>query len=305
MKHLYLYLFNRRNLLINSELPTCFSTSSSSIVVGKMAFFSLCAFVCFWLVGCGSTLPLNSKWSANNIVIDGKQEEWGDNVNYIEDKNIALGFANDDKFLYISLSGIRRDLQRQIMTMGLTFWFDPEGSKEKAFGLKFPVGRIGQRGPQQQQGWGEESEAARKSRQNKALEEIEIFTSGDEDPFRMRVGEAMGIAAKVSGLPESMTFELKIPLYEGGGFPYAINAVAGDILGVGLETGKRDRNSMQGLRAGGGLGGRPGGGMRGGRGGGRGPGSGGARPQMGNQFKLWMAISLDNSAEKATFSENQ
>lgn len=306
MKHLYLYLFNRRNFLINNELPAYSTASPTTKYLTKILFLSLCAFICVWMTGCGSTLPLDSKWSGNNIVIDGKQEEWGDNVNYIEDKNIALGFANDDQFLYISLSGIRRDLQRQILTMGLIFWFDPDGGKEKTFGIKFPVGRIGQRGlPQQRQGWGEESEEERLSRQKKALEDIEIFTDGDDEPFRMRVGEAMGIAAKVSGLPESMTCELKIPLSEGAGFPYAINVTPGSTLGVGLETGKLDRNSMQGLRAGGGIGGRSGGGgMRGGRGGGRGPAGGGARPQLESQFKLWMAISLDSNAENAALLEN-
>src|SRR5262249_60643297 len=40
-----------------------------------------------------------------------------------------------------------RDVERQIRLEGLTVWFDPAGGKEKAFGLRFPLGFLHGQGP--------------------------------------------------------------------------------------------------------------------------------------------------------------
>jgi hypothetical protein len=72
------------------------------------------------------------------ISVDGMDEEWKNNRNYIISDNTAVGVCRDNEFLYVHLFTSDPELSMQIMNFGLTLWFDPQGSQEKVMGVQFP-----------------------------------------------------------------------------------------------------------------------------------------------------------------------
>jgi len=141
--------------------------------------------------------------------------------------------------------------------------------------------------------------------------EMEILGPEKDDVNRASAQNSFGIQAAIGGIPDEPVYELKIPLQSEKGKPYAVEALPGSEISVGLISGK-----VASMRRGGG----PGGGMGGpgGRGGGMGPGGGsggmgpgggrggmdgpdggGAPPKMEGdnssgsaQVKLWLRVQL-------------
>lgn len=267
-------------------------------------------------LGCGGSLKLDSQWRDRVISVDGKHEEWQEGMNFVEKENVAVGFFNDEDYLYISMTTSNRDIQRQFMAMGFTIWFDPDGGKKKEFGVLFPVGMMEMGMMMRGRGQSQDIETLRENFK-KSLNDLEIFMPEEKEPRRMPVADATGIEVKVGDSFEQLVYEIKVPLYKSEIHPYAIAAKADKPIGVGFETAQLDREKMRERMGRGGMGGRPpgggrgggrggrgGGGGRGGFGGGRGGGMGG-RPQMPEQFKLWAKVQLSSqgSAQKALLKQ--
>ncbi len=248
------------------------------------------------LAGCGSSLRLDSQWRDRAIAIDGKHEEWQESMNFVEKENVAVGFFNDEEYLYVSMTTSNRDMQRQFMTMGFTIWFDADGGKKREFGILFPVGMMEMGMMMRGRGQDGDIEALRERFKN-SQQDLEIFMPGEKEPRRMSVTDAIGIEVNVGDSYEQLVYEIKVPLHTSEIHPYAIAAKADKLIGIGFETAQIDREKMRERMGRGGMGGRPPGGTGGGRGGfgggrgGRGGGMGG-RPQMPEQFKLWAQVQL-------------
>ena len=95
------------------------------------------------MIGC-STLQLESTWKDRDITLDGKGGEWLGAKYYFEDSAISVGLINDEQYLYVSMMTENPMIRAQIMRQGLIVWLDPEGGKNKTFGIKFPLGRQGE-----------------------------------------------------------------------------------------------------------------------------------------------------------------
>ncbi len=262
-------------------------------------------------LGCGSSLKLDSQWRDRVISVDGKHQEWQESMNFIEKENVALGFFNDEDYLYVSMTTANRDIQRQFMAMGFTIWFDPNGGKKKEFGILFPVGMMEMGLMTRGRGQNQNIETLREHFK-KSLRDLEIFMPGEDKPVRMAVTDATGIEVNVSDSYEQLVYEIKVPLHKSDIHPYAIAAKTDKPIGIGFETAQIDRGKMREKMGRGGMGGgRPSGGIGGGRGGfgggrgGRGGGLGG-RPQMPKQFKLWTKVRLSSkvSSQNALLINN-
>ena len=245
-------------------------------------------------VGCDEQ-ELNSNWLDREIVIDAKSDDWLDTLYFFESKNLSIGFFNDENHLYVCMLAEHPMLQAQAVGQGFTIWFDPEGGKEKAFGIKFP---IGMRGGREQMDFmrAQEGELDReKMRQTfeESLADLEILGPGGAKQ-RIPVEEAHGIEVKVRNETGLLVYELKMPLQSGDEHSYAVGANAGDAIGIGLEIPEIDKDEMKRVMQDrmGGAGMPPGGGM-GGMGGGGGMGRrGGQRPKMPNGLDVWVSLNL-------------
>ncbi len=261
-------------------------------------------------IGCSA--KVDSKWLDREIVIDGADADWQGAKLNIERANVDFGIFNDQKYLYLVLGSMDRTLQMQMIRMGFTVWFDPEGKKGKVLGVRFPVrgmnmGRErGMRGTERTAPDAERMAALIHETLEKG--EMEIYSRGEEYGRRMPIAAAGDLLLRANYSAGRLVYELRIPLIHGPHAPYALGVYPGDEIGVGFETVERARMRPEGSGFGGGIGrgGRGfggGGGGLGGRGGGfggRGQGGGdrGARSGgagMGDPFKFWMKLRLSTN----------
>lgn len=255
------------------------------------------------LSGCSGTEALQSEALDRAITVDGAVDDWQDALTPIEKKNLSLGLRNDGTFLYLALVSSDRQFINQMMSRGFTVWFDAEGGKERAFGIRFPLGLMASgRGVPPRDRQQNQDPDARRQRFEESMADLEIF-DGEESSMRFGMDAINGIAVKATLDTGTMMYELQVPLRKSEAYAFAIDAAPGDAIGVGLETPEIDREAMRQQMRGrgggrGGAGGRGGvGGPGGGRGGIGGPGGGrGERGGFGGQqpdpFKLWTTVTL-------------
>ncbi len=233
-------------------------------------------------------------WSQEQVNIDGDESDWQEALTYVEGKNVSLGVKNDGEFLYVCLVSTDRMLRRQMMMRGFTVWFDPDGGKEKTFGLRFPIGMIDSGMMFSGRGRGGDPESMREDF-SRSLAELELIWPEEERRTRLPIANVQGIAAVIGDQWDKLVYEIKVPLKKSENFPYAIGISDGKHVGMSLETEEIDREAMRERMRRGGFGG----GRRGGQaefGGGR-RGGAGQRPQMPERFKLWLSFQLGREGE--------
>ena len=183
---------------------------------------------------------------------------------------------------------------------GFSLWFDPDGGKERAFGIGFPLGReeMPDRSMIEDMRSGMDQQRIQAFLKD-SLGELEILGPGKDVKKRISVEEAKGIEVDLQASGGRLVYEIKVPLLHDEEHPYAVGAREGDLIGIGMETPEIDMAAMRekmGGRSPGGMGG--GGGMRGAGGMGMG---GGRRPQMPTRLKIWMTLRL--ASDKVTASD--
>ena len=248
--------------------------------------------------GCSSQLKLDSRWSPQQINIDGDESDWQGALTYVDGKNVSIGMKNDGEFLYLCLVSTDRMLQRQMMMRGFTVWFDPDGGKEKTFGIRFPIGMMDSGMMFSGRGRDGDPESMRENF-SRSLAELELIWPEEKRRTRLPAANAQGIAAAIGDPMDKLVYEIKVPLQKGEDFPNAIGISDGKRLGMGLEIEEIDREAMRERMGRGGSGGGRRGSHGGFGGGGRGRGRGGAgqRQQMPKPFKLWFSFQLGREGE--------
>jgi hypothetical protein len=189
----------------------------------------------FLLCGCVD-LTLKSSWKDREILIDGKDAEWG---RLTLEKNVSFGARNDDEYLYLCLSATDKGTKSQLMGLfrqDLYVWIDPQGKKSHRFGLRLSNGSAFM------------DEALLSKIRYMKVQEFQVIADemmnhmtinviSDYLPY-VALSEAKGIdvGVGVSGNGRQLTYELKLPLRSGPEHPYAIDAVPGKPIQIGLET---------------------------------------------------------------------
>lgn len=266
------------------------ATKSRQII--SLGFLLLFAFS---LTGC-KDIEVKSIWLDREIIIDGGPDDWENVMLIIKDKNITVGLANDETFLYLCLRSSKESTLRQAMMTGFRVWFDSEGGKHKRFGIKFPAGMQSEGMPLRDRAEIQDPKIQQELI-DASLKEVEIIGPAKGEVVRASNFREQEIEVDVGQTQGQFVYELKIPLLKTPEHPYAIGAQEGKPVMIGFETGKIDREKMRGEMM---KGGRPPGGDRmGGRmpGGGRGPGGGGrggpaGRPEMSEPLELWVKVNL-------------
>jgi hypothetical protein len=225
------------------------------------------------LTGCSSVLHLSSYQRPVSITIDGSNQEWSSVPSYAAKGKFMLSVVNDDEYLYLCISTREEQLQTQLMGMGATVWFDPEGGTTKGFGIKYPLGRQpGERPPAMSRNDG--NDQTREMRGGSLLE-MEVVGADETDRVRLLVTNSMGIRSAIARSVEGMlAYELQVPLKRTPEHPYALGVLSSSHVGLGIEIGSagrppgENRSDSGGPPGGPDGGGRPpGNGMPGGQGG--------------------------------------
>jgi hypothetical protein len=238
-------------------------------------------------MSCGGDKELLSRPLDREILVDGNLEEWEGATQYLESEKVSVGVMNDADFLYFSLASGDMRTQTQVLALGFTLWFDPEGGKEKRLGIHFPLGaretgampRGGPPDPQELYELHESKDP-----------EVRLLR-GEEEARNIPLVSLHGVEIALGRVNGTLIYELKVPLQ--GQNDFVIGVEPGDVIGVGMETPEIDREKMREEmmpRMGGGHGGGMGGGGRMGGGGGGGPMGGGGRPQPPEPIKVWAKV---------------
>jgi hypothetical protein len=222
------------------------------------------------VAGCGGQI-LSSAWRCNDITIDASADDWGDVRGPLEKQNVILGVANDAENLYLTFTPGDDAMQRQVLMLGLTVWFDPQGGKAEYLGIRFPRGMRGRRSSSHGAPADISTDAGRQ-RFAAGLDTLEVLRAGSQEGDRYAIDQLDGVVVCARLVGDVLVYELKMPLERTRERPHAIGARPGDVLGIGLQTPVMDRRRTREGMPGAGP---PGGGGPGGSGGGRFPGGGG------------------------------
>lgn len=293
------------------------------------------------IISAASKAKLTSPWRDRDITVDGIGSEWRDVQPLAKNIRWSIGLASDSDDLYMALITSDAATSQQFLRQGLIVWFDAKGGKKKAFGIRFPVGvGPGQRS-QREGGWsgpggdrggegggqapgrrgrefapeggyggrgaaGDVGEMFSRAEADGELDHVEILREG-QDPQDAIVGRIAPLEVKAGWREGTLVYEMKIPLAQGSHLA-GLGVRPGAIIGLGLETPKRNeeagRMGRGGEGRGGGIGGgmgRPGGaggrgGFPGGMGGGMGRGMpggearGGFEPNTPSALNLWTTV---------------
>jgi len=225
-------------------------------------------FCIFAVPGCGN-LKLESSRRDREIVIDGKYSDWGKAEAYYDEKEkLVVNLCNDQDYLYICLVSRNRKIETQLMESGFVAWFDPEGGKNKSFGIRFPVGmknmgmsitendrKIREYGGEgdiedpagrENDRWTDKDFAKKLETIEGLQEKIEIIRmpppkdAGKNKGKELSLEDAakLGIEAKVGNENGYFVYELKVPLIKSPEHPYTVELRTDKTIGLGLEVQK-------------------------------------------------------------------
>jgi hypothetical protein len=238
------------------------------------------------ILGCGMD-EMYSAWCDRQVTIDGLDEgaEWENALHLVAKGEITVGLLNDERMLYLRLSTRNQAIQRQVLTTGLTVWFDETGGQDEIYGVRFPL-PIQNRRPGLERRPASGRDGAKRMDPSDRPDPFSEMSQGDIEITRPEKNEhsmisadhssPYGIQCRVGNTKGALVYELRVPLIRDENSFHGIAVNKPKIIGIGLVTGE-DEQPRQGM---GDRGGRGGGGRPGGMGGGpEGKGGGGQPPQ--------------------------
>jgi len=269
--------------------------------LGIFRYIGLLIIILFSIYGCSSVPEVISSHNNNEIVVDGKQEDWGTSFTSVKNENVAVAFKNDDENLYICF--ITSDNRKiiKILSSGLTVWLYPSDSKD-VIGIQFPVRKPLEELRSVANEKGESIEPSdingRIQKLLKVQNELIIVDENNIGVFSSSPDVEKGFRAKIGYNMNQLVYELKIPLTKNKEFTqFVFRANPQDNIKVKFETGKLQNknqdNEQEGSprgNGGEGMGGRRGrGGNSGGMGGNRKEGGSANNGPLDYEFKVKLA----------------
>lgn len=205
---------------------------------------SILAASLLFITACGPEKYV-SNWNEDIIVVDGRINDWGDKLTFLEDYNVAVGVYNDSEYLYVCLTTSDRVLMQQILKPGITLWLDPEKSDVKERGIMFPIKpdnfenksmadmRIDSYNLDYLQGLITETRETQK--------EIKII-NGTDYPISIfpYIGNS-GIDIRLGLSLDQLVYEAGIPIADNKSGEFRIEAYPGDQLLVGFQSNPVER----------------------------------------------------------------
>lgn len=212
----------------------------------NIPFLTLFMIASFLLLSsCNTQLDLQSKWRDRDIVIDGKDNEWQGCRLYNDGiTGTHIGIYNDNDYMYIYFSTMDPEIQEAMVRQGFFIWFDETGGKNKALGIRYPIG-----GQPRDQGVREDPKDGGPGGIAYSVEELQIMTSVEDTGKTLKVSEAAGLEINVRIATEQsgkLIYELRMPLKKTDKTPYAVVPSQINRIGVGVMTAKVAGGTLSG-----------------------------------------------------------
>ena len=271
--------------------PSCTANLLGVLILGLSSLLAI--------GGCTSVKQIESGPVTTDVIIDGSVDDWDGTLRLFEgESGVSIGVRNNAEAIYVALVVRDQAKLRQIMRAGLILWFDPDGGKDRVFGIAYPLspegmdrsglggmpgGMRGGRSGGLSESDREEMEAAMRERFIESLNELEVLHDGEE--HGMRIPDRSDSDIRVAGSFEygELVLEYRIPLGDSESTAYQLPMISEE-LGLGLISPEIEMPA----------GARPaGGGGRGGMGGaGRGGSGRSGRPRQNEPIDTWARITL-------------
>ena len=213
--------------------------------LNNLMVITLSLFFIALLNGCSSDKELVSNFAAQEVKIDGTTSGWENTLQYLSDNNVAVGFKNDNKYLYVCLA--TNDLSKvfPMFRSGLIVWF--ESDKGETIGIKFPLHNTMDRESMPQPGERNDNDNQGEflHRMLAQQNELEVVDEDKHLLTDMPAESKQGIEAKLGYNADRFIYELKVPL-RNNNFAYQISALPGENIKVKFETEEPDKSEFQG-----------------------------------------------------------
>ena len=231
------------------------------------------------LSGCSGDKELISGWTNQQIKMNGETSDWQNNLEYMKDYNVAVGFKNDNKFLYICLTTNDFTKVFPMFRGGFITWFKPENDG-KTIGIKYPIHNNSNNNEQvpnsQEEIYNRRNPGEFIKRMLDRQNEFQILNEDKSLLSDVPLDNKEGIEAKLGYHSDRFIYELKVPLSDNK-YSYKISALPGEKIKIKFETEEPERRNFGGEREGG---------MRMRGEGGERSGFGGERPEGGREFGM-------------------
>jgi hypothetical protein len=223
----------------------------------KLTLFFIAFLLVIILSSCSSMVKVNSQWkdSKNEIVIDGKADDWEQSLIYFEKENLLIGARNDNQNLYMCFKSNDRDVARKMFMSGFTIWLNNEADKSKSLGIHYPIGMMG-RGKMpfsNEQGSEKTKEFSKMDKNNdrfeSMLQDMELLKGEDKENIPVpiiEVSKKYGINAKILNDDDIFTYEIAIPL-SSDIVGLKLNNNKDMKIGIGFETGEFKKPDFGGM----------------------------------------------------------
>jgi hypothetical protein len=238
---------------------------------GVLIYTGLFLLILMGISGCSSVPEVTSTPNKNEIIVDGKQQDWGNTFTSIKDQSAAVSFRNDNENLYICF--ITSDNMKivKILSSGLTVWLYPSDSKD-VIGIQYPVrkplGELRSAANDKSENIDPSDINGRIQRLLTVQNELIIVDENNIGVFSSSPDVDKGFRAKIGYNMNQLVYELKIPLTNNKDFTqFVFKAGPLDNIKVKFESGKLEGKGIDNDREGNPIGGNEGMGGRRGRGG--------------------------------------
>jgi len=256
------------------------------------------------------------------IQIDGNDGEWRNVSQFYDEKSrTVVSFLHDEHYLFMRLASNDPHIQRQILVLGLTIWFEQPDEDHRKTGVHFPVGLAREertamfnRPPLENKDSTKGSPDRKGRLFENTLKEIQLWGPREYEQKSMPLNETgkYDIAVSVGKTDRNLIYELKVPFVQNDLTRFGLVNPGKKPIRVGFQTGdgeKTEKRKMGNQTPDGGFSSedRMGRGKGGGRGGGMGGGRGGnadgrkGRETQGQSIEplaLWITLSLTNASHQ-------
>jgi hypothetical protein len=222
------------------------------------------------LTAAGANDPVQSRWRADDLRVDGVMTDWPGQT--FVSKDVSTSIANDAQDIYVLVATSVPAVILQLTRAGLVVYLDPKGGRGQRFGIRIPP--LGSRLAPGNLPTGGEDEPP-------VLSYFDVLGPGADEMRKVELAEGTGIDLRIGAHDGTFFLELKVPFATGTSRPYApgITLAKGEV-GLGIVTPDPQRVVRTG---------------RGGRGGGfsgGGLGAGLPSPPKGKSVNIWTRVLL-------------
>lgn len=214
----------------------------------KKATFANVLFLCIFMtsiscLGFSEKKEILSIWPASPLIINGSDEEWGEESVCFEKKyKVNYAFQNDENYLYILFKFNDISYLSSIDNTGMIIWFDPEKEKKKDYGITFLKKKVPTETflyllEQQRGAIPEEDKEQLRKKPSHFIYYTQVINKKESSSEVVENKEPLHALFRSTSTREEVTHEFVIPFKSEGDFAASTGIKPGQVINVGFEWG--------------------------------------------------------------------